>query len=90
MLTSFGGDRYVCDTLQGMRKCLETNNFSYLLGLIEETQLYVDRMEAGLNHYKSIGWLEKEIDAMKKDKKKLEKKIFNLKKTERDLKKGIL
>lgn len=41
-------NRYICDVLEEMRKCHETRNFSYLLGLIEEAQTMANRMESSL------------------------------------------
>ena len=41
-------NRYLCDVLNEMRKCVKTLNFSYLLGLIEEAQTLGSRMEAKL------------------------------------------
>lgn len=43
-----------CDTLESMRKCYETRNFSGLLGLIEEQQDMANRMEQALEDQKSM------------------------------------
>jgi hypothetical protein len=68
--------RYLCDVLDEMRKCYETRNFSYLLGLIEEAQTMGERMEAALGDRK---------DAMKwHDKAKAEKAEFNRLRKETD------
>ena len=41
-------NRTVCEMLNEMRKMHETRNYAGLLSLIEEVQLAVNRMEAGL------------------------------------------
>jgi len=41
-------NRTLCDILDNMRKCVETLNFSYMNGLIEEAQVAGSRMEAAL------------------------------------------
>ena len=73
-------NRIVCSVLDEMRKCHETRNYSYLLGLIEEAQTLVNRMEASLYDRKDaeeylperIKQLKEEIKALKKEKKELE------------------
>ena len=63
----------MCDVLREMRKCLKTNNFSYLGGLIEEAQSMGNRMEAGLENNSSRRY-------------KLKMKITKLKAKVKDLK----
>ena len=72
-------NRYLCDVLSEMRKCVDTSNFSYLLGLIEEAQTLANRMEARLFEIKDYERLHKEIKDLEKKKKKLEKEVEELK-----------
>lgn len=52
--------RYLCDVLEEIRKCNETRNYSYLLGLVEEAQTLANRMEAALGEKKDAeGWHKK-------------------------------
>jgi len=39
-------NRYVCDVLEEMRKIDKARNYGSLLGLVEEVQTLVNRMEA--------------------------------------------
>jgi len=64
-------NRTLCDTLEAMRKCHETRNYSYLLGLIEEAQNLANRMEAAL-------WDQKDFKRAEKRYKKLKKEIEEL------------
>ena len=73
-------NRYLCDVLSEMRKCVDTSNFSYLLGLIEEAQTLANRMEARLFEIKDYERLHKEIKDLEKKKKKLEKEVEELEK----------
>jgi len=68
-------NRYLCDVLDEMRKCVKTLNFSYLLGLIEEAQTLGSRMESKLFDIKDFDRLHEEIRDLKKKKKKLEKEV---------------
>ena len=68
-------NRYLCDVLDEMRKCVKTLNFSYLLGLIEEVQTLGSRMESKLFDIKDFDRLHEEIRDLKKKKKKLEKEV---------------
>ena len=68
-------NRYLCDVLNEMRKCVKTLNFSYLLGLIEEAQTLGSRMESKLFEIKDFDRLHEEIRDLKKKKKKLEKEV---------------
>ena len=72
-------NRYLCDVLNEMRKCVKTLNFSYLLGLIEEAQTLGSRMESRLFEIKDYERLHKEIRDLKKKKKKLEREVEELK-----------
>lgn len=75
-------NRTLCAVLDEMRKAHETRNYSYLEGLIEEAQSMGNRMEAALTDKKDVeDWgerrreLKHDIKALKKKKKKLEKKV---------------
>ena len=68
-------NRYLCDVLREMRKCVKTLNFSYLSGLIEEVQTLGSRMESKLFDIKDFDRLHEEIRDLKKKKKKLEKEV---------------
>jgi hypothetical protein len=65
--------RDICSVLDEMRKCVETSNFSYLSGLIEEAQSLVNRMESRLYEIKDFERLHEDIRILKAEKKKLEK-----------------
>ncbi len=81
----FGLDRYVCDVLEEMRKCHETHNYAPLLGLIEETQSMVNRMEAALSAKDSIQRWEEEKQEKKKYYKELKAKVKELEKKKKKL-----
>ena len=65
-------NRTMCDILEEMRKSLETMNFSYLGGLIEEVQSTANKMEAGLYDIKDRERLLKQIKKLRKQKEELE------------------
>ena len=71
-------NRYLCDVLNEMRECTKTLNFSYLMGLIEESQTLANRMEAKLYDVKDFERLRDDIKDLKKKEKKLEEKIEEL------------
>ena len=75
-----GTNRYVCDVLKEMRKLTETNNYSSLPSLIEEVQICVNRMEAGLEDKGDLRELAEERTKVKKEISKLRKKRDKLKK----------
>ena len=66
-------NRYICTVFDEMRKCVETSNFSYLSGLIEEAQSLANRMESRLYEIKDFERLHEDIRKLKAEKKKLEK-----------------
>ena len=68
-------NRTLCDVLEEMRKSLETSNFSYLGGLIEEVQAIGNRMEAGLYDIKDRERLLKQIKKLRKQKDELEEEL---------------
>jgi len=71
-------NRFLCDVLNEMRECTKTLNFSYLLGLIGESQALANRMEAKLEDIEEIEFLHVRIRELKKEKKKLEKQVDEL------------
>ena len=64
-------NRTLCQVLNEMRDCLKTNNFSYLLGLIEEVQSLGNRMEASLTDKNDLYYDRKELRKLKKEIKRL-------------------
>ena len=76
-------NRLVCNVLEEMRNCSKTNNYSYLDGLIEETQSLVNRMEAKLFDMREIKNLNEEIQKKKKEVDRLEQKLELLEEREK-------
>ena len=68
-------NRLVCRVLDEMRECSKTRNFSYLDGLIEEVQVFVNRMESKLMDQKDLDELNEEIREGKVELKRLKQKI---------------
>jgi hypothetical protein len=64
---SFYNNRVYCDVLDEMRKLYETRNFSSFLGLIEELQIYGNRMEAALEDKKDLMRINKAKTSAKKE-----------------------
>ncbi len=73
-------NRTLCDVLEELRKCYETRNFSYSLGLIEEVQSLANRMESALSDKKNIEDWTKRRKELKEEIKKLTEQVNNLKK----------
>jgi len=71
-------NRLLCTVFDEMRECVKTLNFSYLLGLIEESQSLGNRMESQLYDIKDYKILREDIGVLKTKKKKLEKEIAEL------------
>jgi hypothetical protein len=67
----FGHNRYVCDVIEDMRKCLESLNFSPMKGLIEEMQVMVNRMESAIKDQKDLVKLNDELSSARKAYKQL-------------------
>jgi hypothetical protein len=63
--------RYVCDVLEEMRSCHKTRNFSPILGLVEEVQTMVNRLEAALNEKSDYEAWHKRVKKEKAELKKL-------------------
>ena len=79
-------NRTLCDVLSEMRKADETKNYSYLGSLIEEAQSMGNRMEAGLQDKGDVlSWTERRQE-LKKELRKLEQEIHNLKAQKKQLK----
>ena len=71
-------NRTLCAVLGEMRDCFKTNNFSYLIGLIEEAQSMGNRMEGALQDLKDIERMQaqrkelyKEVETLRAKKKEL-------------------
>ena len=58
-------NRTLCDVLAEMRKCFETRNFYYLMGLVEEAQTMGDRMEGALWDQNDFRSAREELDKAK-------------------------
>ena len=78
-------NRLVCNVLEEMRNCSKTNNYSYLDGLIEETQSLVNRMEAKLFDMRDIKSLNEEIQKKRGEVNRLEQKVELLEEKEKFL-----
>lgn len=70
--------RTACKVLEEMRDAYRTRNFAYLLGLIEELQSMVNRMEAGLNTKRDLTDLQAEVKKLRHEKWKLKEQIEDL------------
>lgn len=75
----YGVNRYLCTVLDAMRKCDETKNYSYLIGLIEEAQYLGTAMEDALSDVNDVKRLKEDRSKLKKECKELEKKVKELK-----------
>jgi hypothetical protein len=74
--------RYVCSVLDEMRTAVKVGRIDMVLGLIEEMQTLVNRMEAKLQDYSDLGYtlrragdLKKSIRAMEEQVREIEGKI---------------
>jgi len=65
----------MCTVLDEVRKCDETKNYSYLLGLVEELQVMGNRMEAKLETINDFEELKKRHKELEERKEKLKKEI---------------
>jgi hypothetical protein len=59
-------NRTLCTVLEEMRKCYETRKFAPLPGLIEEAQIYGNRMEAKLADVHDYARLKRKYKALRK------------------------
>ncbi len=71
-------NRTLCDVLSEMRKCRKTLNFSYLLGLIEETQSIGNRMESALADVADLKAAQDKLSKIRKEIKVAQKERDNL------------
>jgi hypothetical protein len=74
--------RYVCSVLDEMRTAVKVGRIDMVLGLIEEMQTLVNRMEAKLADYSDLGYtlrgagdLKKSLRAIEEQVKKLEGEV---------------
>jgi len=67
--------RHICDVLEEMRTADKTKNYSYMSGLIEETQTMANRMETALYEHKDYEKLHDQVKELKEIKVKLVKSI---------------
>lgn len=74
----YGPTRYICDVIEEMRKCYETRNFGYIIGLIEECQMLANRMESKLTENNGVETLHDQIKTLKKESAKLETEKENI------------
>ena len=74
----FGNRRLICDVLEDMRKCVETTNFGFMKGLIEEAQIMSNRMESALSNQKDLIKLDQELSKAHRAYKKLEREYESL------------
>lgn len=67
--------RTLCEVLEEMRKLYETRNFSAMLGLIEEAQIYANRMEGGLGDKNNYEYYRDERKKLELEVRKLNREI---------------
>lgn len=79
-------NRTLCSVLEEMRKCNETRNYTYLLGLIEEAQSLGNRMEAALGDKQDVAHYSDKRHELRKECKELKKEVDALKKEKAELK----
>jgi polyhydroxyalkanoate synthesis regulator phasin len=60
-------NRYLCDVLEELRDITKTQNYSYMPGLIEEAQVYANRMEAAISDIHDIHAKQAELTRLRKD-----------------------
>lgn len=75
----WGLNRTLCNVFEEMRACDKTKNYAPLLGLIEEAQCYVNRMEASLADQHELKSLHEKLIKSRRELEKLEDKISTLK-----------
>lgn len=68
-------NRTICSVLEAMRDCTKTQNYSYLLGLIEEAQMLANRMESALYDKKDFKYDLKRHKKLRKQIKEMEEKL---------------
>ena len=75
----FGQNRTMCDVLEDMRRCDKTRSYTLLAGLIEESQIMANRMEAALSDQKDLIKLSLAVSEGRKEFNKLNSEIEVLK-----------
>lgn len=70
----------ICSVLSAIRKCHETRNYSYLLGLVENAQYLADKMEAALNDKADVREWTIKRDQLKREIRTLKAELIELKK----------
>jgi len=85
----YGPNRYLCDIFTDMRKAVEKLRIDMIPGLIEEAQIYGNRMESKLDDQRDVktlleekSKLNDEVDKLRKEKETLENQIDKEKKNE--------
>ncbi len=68
-------NRYVCDVLDELRELPKNLNFAPLVGMVEEVQTLVNRMEASLFDKSDIRDISKELRRLKLEKRQLESDV---------------
>jgi hypothetical protein len=68
-------NRYVCDVLGEIRTCVKVGRVDMIVGLAEELQIMVNRMEAKLADYANMGYHLDEAKELKERLKDLAKKV---------------
>lgn len=81
----FGNNRHLCDVLEDMRKCVKTQNFSPLRGLIEEAQIMGSRMESALSDQKDLVKLNGRVSEIRREYKKLKAEYKELLEKKKEL-----
>lgn len=68
-------NRTICEMLDELRKCYDTRNFSYFLGILEEIQSAANRMEAKLEDNKDAENAKEIVSEAKKELADLNREI---------------
>lgn len=82
-------NRTLCDVLEEMRKCHESRNYAYLLGLVEEVQTFGNRMEAALSNQQDYKAMDEALHKLKKEYKPLRDEIQKLRDEKEELENEI-
>jgi peptidoglycan hydrolase CwlO-like protein len=82
-------NRTFCDVCHDMRKCYKTLNFTMLAGLIEECQVFGNRMESALENQKDYMDIDRILHEIKAEYKPLRKQYDELQKEKKQLQEDI-
>ena len=74
----YGPNRYLCDIFTDMRTAVEKLRFDLVPGLIEEAQIYGNRMEAKLDDQRDVKTLLEDKSRLNDEVAKLTKERDNL------------